>query len=489
MPVRPYDQRKMFLLPPSLDEWVRADHPARVVSDIVDHLDVSEFRTVHREGRPCFAPRMMLKVLLWGYASGVRASRKLAERLGADVVFMWLAGLEQPDFRTICLFRRNNPAALKRLFARVLGIARDMGLCQLGLVALDGTKVRASAGIDSFKRPAEWQKELARLEEEIQRMLDEAEAQDRTDDAAYGEDRRGDELPGELEQQQARAKRIKAILAEAERRGDKQALMSSTDIDAGYMHGPAGSLPAYNAQVAVNEHQVIVYAEVTTEPVDVNQVAPALAGIEEATGRKPERMLADAGYRSGSNLKLLEGERVDGYIPETGEKHIGRTARRESAQYGREEFRYDRERDCYSCPAGQTMTRTSERRTKTKYSKQTKRIYRARRGVCLACPRKTQCTTSDNPVGRSLTRDDYEGERARMRQKLGTEEGKTIYGRRKCLVEPAIGQLKVIGGFRQFLLRGKQGAGLEWKWMTTALNLLKMSWKVLRGEAKLAWAT
>jgi len=489
MPVRPYDQRKMFLLPPCLDEWVRADHPARVVSDIVDHLDVSEFRVVHHEGRPCFAPRMMLKALLWGYANGVRASRKLAERLGADVVFMWLAGMEQPDFRTICLFRRSNPAALKRLFAQVLGIARDMGLCQLGLVALDGTKVRASAGIDSFKRPAEWQKELARLEEEVQRMLDEAEEADRADDAAYGENRRGDELPEELEQAQARAKKIKEILAEAERRGDKKALMSSTDIDAGYMHGPAGSLPAYNAQVAVNEHQMIVYAEVTTEPVDVNQVAPALQGIEEATGQKPERMLADAGYRSGPNLKLMEGERVDGYIPETGEKHIGRMARKDSELYGREEFRYDPERDCYTCPAGQALTRKSERLIKTKYSEQTRRVYRAPRGVCLACPRKARCTASDNPMGRSITRDDYEEERARMRQKLGAEAGKVIYGRRKCLVEPAIGQLKVIGGFRQFLLRGKQGAGVEWKWMATALNLLKMSWKVLRGEAKLDWAT
>jgi len=185
----------------------------------------------------------------------------------------------------------------------------------------------------------------------------------------------------------------------------------------------------------------------------------------------------------------MEGERVDGYIPETGEKHIGRMARKDSELYGREEFRYDPERDCYTCPAGQALTRKSERLIKTKYSEQTRRVYRAPRGVCLACPRKARCTASDNPMGRSITRDDYEEERARMRQKLGAEAGKVIYGRRKCLVEPAIGQLKVIGGFRQFLLRGKQGAGVEWKWMATALNLLKMSWKVLRGEAKLAWAT
>jgi transposase len=114
MPIRPYDNKnQLFLLPPSVNEWVRADHPARVLSDIVDHLDVSGFRTVSTEGRPCYDPRLMVKVLLWGYATGVRASRKIEERLHSDVVFMWLAGLQKPDFRTICLFRKDNQPAIE----------------------------------------------------------------------------------------------------------------------------------------------------------------------------------------------------------------------------------------------------------------------------------------------------------------------------------------------------------------------------------------
>jgi transposase len=132
MPIRPYDNKnQLFLLPPSVNEWVRADHPARVLSDIVDHLDVSGFRTVSTEGRPCYDPRLMVKVLLWGYATGVRASRKIEERLHSDVVFMWLAGLQKPDFRTICLFRKDNQPAIEGLFAQVLVVAKQMGLLKL----------------------------------------------------------------------------------------------------------------------------------------------------------------------------------------------------------------------------------------------------------------------------------------------------------------------------------------------------------------------
>ena len=157
MPIRPYNNKnQLFLLPPSVNEWVRSDHPARVLSDIVDHLDVSGFRTVSTEGRPCYDPRLMLKVLLWGYATGVRASRKIEERLHSDVVFMWLAGLQKPDFRTICLFRKDNKSAIEGLFAQVLVVAKQMGLLKLGFVALDGTKLRASAGIGSFKKVSEW---------------------------------------------------------------------------------------------------------------------------------------------------------------------------------------------------------------------------------------------------------------------------------------------------------------------------------------------
>jgi len=482
MPVRPYNSDQLFLLPPSVNEWVRADHPARVLSDIVDRLDLAGFRSISHEGRPCYDPRMMLKVILWGYASGVRASRKLEERLRADVVFMWLAGMERPDFRTICLFRRSNLAALENIFAQVLVMAREVGLLRLGLVALDGTKLRASAGIGSFKKVSEWRALLAKSREEVKRILDDAEAQDEADDAEYGSDRRGDELPQGLEDARKRAERIERLLGKLGDAESDKRLASSTDPEARYMHSQTGSIPAYNAQVAVTEDQVVVHADVTVEPVDTNQLMPALRGIKRAAGAKPGRLLADAGYKSGRNLRVLEKVKVDGYLPETEEKNIGKVKRNYPELYGKEDFRYDEERDCYTCPAGQTLLRRNRARAKTRYSRREVTMYRAARGTCLCCPQKARCTRTDNPVGRAISRGDYEAERQRMWQKLTTEEGRAIYGRRKCLVEPAIGQLKVVCGMTRLLLRGLQGARIEWKWAAIAHNILKLSrWALSEG--------
>ncbi len=147
MPLRPYDQEQIFLLPPSLSEWVRHDHPARVFFAVIDRVDTSVFRDVKCEGRPAYHPKMMLKVLLWGYATGVRLSRKIQERLQQDVVFMWLAGMEAPDFRTPRLFWTGNKEALERVFAEVITVAREMGMGSLGLLALDGSKVQANSGV------------------------------------------------------------------------------------------------------------------------------------------------------------------------------------------------------------------------------------------------------------------------------------------------------------------------------------------------------
>jgi transposase len=486
MPIRPYNAEQLFLLPPSLNEWVRADHPARVLSDIVSRLDVSGFRTVSREGRPCYDPRLMLKVLLWGYATGVRASRKLEERLHSDVVFMWLAGLQQPDFRTICLFRRSNLPALESMFAQVLLVAKGMGLLKLGLVALDGTKLRAATSIGSFKKVTEWRKELAEARKEVRRMLDDAEEQDQADDERYGSDRRGDELPAGLEDAKRRVEKIERLLKELGEGESENRLASVTDPQARYMHSQTGSIPAYNAQVAVTEDQIIVHADVTTEPIDTNQLMPALKGIKRAAGAKPEKLAADAGYKSGRNLRILERARVDGYLPDTEEKNIGKAKRNYPDLYGKEAFRYDKGRDSYTCPAGQELRPKAKLRRKTKYSGGVTKVYRPPRGVCQVCPQREGCTRVKGKVGRSVSRDAYEEERLRMRQKLATPEGKAIYGLRKCLAEPVIGQLKIVGGITRLLLRGALGARIEWKWAAIAHNLLKLSRRVTDGTAVLA---
>jgi transposase len=432
---------------------------------------------------------MLLKVLLWGYMNGVRSSRKLADKLGSDVVFMWLAGLERPDFRTICLFRRTNMRAINDLFAQVVQIANGLGLVRLGLVALDGTKMHASAGMSSFKKASAWRKELEETKKRVREILEEAEALDRADDERYGSDRHGDELPEGLEEAQKRVKRIEKLLGELEEGGkdNTDTRMSMTDPEARFMHRLGGPVPAYNAQVAVTEDQFIVYADVTQEPTDVNQLLPALDGIRGVCGEMPERVVADAGYTGGRNLAGLDEREVDGYIPEGSERDIGKRKRRRHPElYGREVFSYDRERDCYICPGGKELVPRARHRVKVKYSKRELRIYRAERGACLACEQKARCTMTSNPLGRAVSRDSYEGERARMRQKLATEDGRRIYAQRKWLVEPVVGQIRVVENFIQFLLRGLERVRVEWKWAAIAHNMLKIIRKVGAGEIQ--WA-
>ena len=485
MPFLPYDQNQSYLFPPHLNDWVTDDHPARVFSDLIDKLPIAGFKNAAVEGRPRFDTRMMLKVLLWAYANGIRASRKIEDRLRSDVVFMWLSGRQTPDFHTVCDFRQCNEAAIDRLFAEVIVLAKALGMLRLGLLALDGTKVRASAGAGSFKTVKGWRKALVEARQKVAEILAEAEAQDRADDEKYGRDKRGDELPQELIDARERVARIEKVLAEVDENEAESLKVSSTDTDARFMHTQSGSMPAFNAQVVVTEDQLIVHADATTEPIDRNQLEPALAGVERNVGAKPDKLLADAGYRGGPNLQLLEKTGVDGYLPETEEKNIGKDKRNHPDLYGKMAFRYDLEQDCYICPAGQVLRPKTRKRVKTRYGGHETTVYRAPRGVCLVCPQRDQCTKVRTKTGRTIDRDDYEEERLRMRAKLATEEGRAIYAKRKCLVEPTIGQLKVVNRLVQFLLRGILGAKIEFKWGAIAHNLMKIVRKVLSRDVQL----
>lgn len=477
MPIRPYDQNQQFLLPPSLNEWVSQDHPVRIFSDIINHLDISDFKEIKREGRPSYDPRMMLKILLWSYATGIRSSRKIEERVSSDTVFMWLAGLERPDFRTICLFRRSNLEQVHYIFKEVLDLAKTLGLIRLGLIALDGTKVRANVSVDSFKRIEDWPAE-------VRRILAEAEVADATEDTKYGVNNSGNEIPRELSDAEIRAKKIAAIVKQnqASPRGNKN--ISMTDPDAKFMHHKNGSMPSFNCELGVTEDQIIVHSDVTNEPMDTNQLSPALDAIEGNCAQKPDQVVADAGFNSGQNYRALEQKGIDGYIPDSAEEHIGQDMRVETGLYTKDHFNYDEQKDRYVCPAGEALWPKSRTHLRTKYNDKKMTIY-ATRGKCLECLHKDKCIKEGNEVGRTVRRGEFEAERLRMRDKIQTPEGRQLYKKRKIMVEPVIGQIKTVGNFIRFMLRGLIGAKTEWKWATIAHNLLKITRKIVNGKRKM----
>ena len=487
MPLRPYEQDQIFLLPPSLNEWIREDHPARVFSEIIDSIDTATFRESKEEGRPAYHPAMMIKALLWGYATGVRSSRKIEEKLEQDVVFMWLAGLEKPDFRTLCLFRTNNKEALEKIFTDVIIVAKTMGMATLGLVALDGSKVRANSGIDTFKKLGDWKELLKEAKDEAEKIINEAESIDKEEDKIHGANRRGDELPKEIEKAQDRIKKIEALIKKAHELGkEDESRVSLTDAEASFMHRGNTSIPAFNAQLAVTEEQLIVYADVTPEPVDVNQTKKAVKGMEETVKEKPKIVVADTGYAGGENFKYLEDNKIDGYIPSEDERHIGSKKRQKAMEhlFAKEVFTYNTHKDKYTCPQGEILRLVARTQFKSKYSKREITTYRTKRGTCAVCPLREKCTTNIK-LGRAITRDGYEEYRERMRAKISTAEGRAIYGKRKCLVEPVFGQIKIRSRFDQFLLRGLEKAKIEWKIAAIAHNLLKITAAIMRKERML----
>jgi transposase len=419
---RPYLPEQDFLLPPSPRDWLPEDHLVYFVSDLIDQLDLSAITTVYEDeerGYPPYHPVMLTKVLVYAYCVGVFSSRRIQRRLVEDVGFRVLAAGNEPDFRTIADFRKRHLAALKGFFEQVLRLARELGAPRVGRVALDGSKVKANASKHKAMSYGRMREKQQQLRDEVKQLLAEAEAADSAEDAEYGADRRGDEVPAELQRRESRLKRIreaKRVLEtrakdEAAAKGqpaepakpDPKAQYNFTDPESRIMKGPDGFVQAYNAQVAVDELQLIVGQAVTPETNDKRQLLPMIATIKEQSGHTPAQLLADAGYCSDENLKAVAKTRIDAYISTRKQKHGERPG---------------------PCPRG--------------------------------------------PLPTTATRVD------RMSRKLHRKVGAAVYAARKAMVEPVFGQIKQARGFRQFLLRGLEKVQGEWSLVCTTHNILKL---------------
>ncbi len=411
-----------LLLPPSLRDWLPENHLAYCVSDVMDQLDLSAIESVYEEedrGQPPYHPRMMTKILVYGYCVGVFSSRRIQKRLVEDVAFRVLAAGNQPDFRTIADFRRLHLQALEALFQQVLRLVLEVGALKLGRVALDGSKVKANASKHkamSYGRMGETEK---RLREEVRKLLKQAEATDEEEDKRYGRERQGDELPEELQRRETRIARIqeakKALEERAREKAESEnkdgqeakpepkAQYNFTDPESRILKGSDGFVQGYNTQVAVEPlFQLIVGQTVTQAANDKQQVVPLIEAIEEQSGQRPKEVLADSGYCSEENLKYLAKRRMAGFVATEKRKHGEQNE---------------------PCKRG--------------------------------------------PIPKDASRVE------RMKRKLKTKVGAAVYARRKCMVEPVFGQIKQARGFRQFLLRGLHKVRGEWALICMTHNLLK----------------
>ena len=432
-----YHPEQLHLLPSALQDWLPQGHLAYFISDTVDSLNLSAFHARYAEGGPRnqpFHPAMMVKVLVYAYATGVFSSRKIARKLHEDVAFRVLGADNFPAHRTIRDFRALHLSEFTELFTQVVRLAREMGLVKLGTIAVDGTKIKANASRHKAMSYGRMQTTEIELKAQIAALVQKAK---NTDEAEKNEPEL--DIPAEIERRQARLVAIaaaKARLEERQRQADTQRARtpdderkpkdkdgkpkggrpfqrdfgvpapktqdSFTDPESRIMKRAGGGFDySYNAQTAVDETaHIIVAAEVVNTSSDVQQLPMVLAAVKAHTGKAAQQVLADAGYRSEAVMAELARTQPDTELV----------------------------------------------------------IALGREGKVQAKPRDAQ------RYPHTLA----------MAAKFQTEQGKSDYRKRKWIAEPPNGWIKSVLGFRQFSMRGLQKAQAEFKLVCMALNLRRM---------------
>lgn len=463
-----YEQ--VFELPPRLDEWVSADHPARYLRDVVEALDLTALGFEKREvetGRAPFASDVLVKAWLFGFVERIRSTRRLEWACANVVPALWLTGNLRPDHNTLSRFFRANTAALRKLFRKVVRLAAAQGLVGMALHALDGTKLQAASSMSTALHRAALDKALHDVEARIETYL----AQVEHEAPLPGEPGAG--LPTELAEAQARRTAIQAQLAQleaAEHRHPKEP-------DAVCVRVQGLSVLGYNAQAVADQASgLIVQTEVVPHSNDLLQLAPQLREAFATLGEVPEATAVDAGYLNGEQLQQAEEEGFRVVVPTPPEAPSAQpgTVERLAEAFDKTRFRYNATDDVYVCPREQVIPLESLQRGKHKAGV----VVRVYRCPHRDCPVRAEC--SSHPKGRSVARTPWDATMEGHRQRYNDPDVAAARHARKAIIEPVFAQGKWNQGFRRFTVRGTAKVNAQWALLCTAFNLKKLYplWKV-----------
>jgi len=438
----------------SRDEALGDEVMTRVVSEVVDSLDLESLYSRYSEGgRPFYDPAMMLGVLFFAYSDGKTSSREIARSIKYDIRYQYFTGSLRPDFRTINRFRQDNLDLLGGYFARIVAICQQAGLVDISMIAMDGTKMKASAS----RKRAIGKKELLKMIEEFRRRL--------TQDAALEEEAGGEALTQGQSEDTRWNTDLKGRLKEAIARvaAGVQKKVNLTDPDASFMKTSDGSIrPCYNSQVVVDKNQIIVAADVSDNSKDSLRFESLIEKTRDNVEGQVGKVLADGGFYSASNLKYAVAEGLDVYLP------IGQVTGSQSPEFERESFVYDNDSDGYRCPAGEMLFHKHDLNENGVIIK----VYGGSTKICRACCYKSKCTRNRY---RTLRIPEVYDQILEMRRKLGSESGRQIYDKRKVMVEPVFANMKFNLGFWRFRLRTLARVKGEFSLMCIAHNLRKMA--------------
>jgi transposase len=447
------DRKQHQLLPSAVEDYVGPDDPVRAYDAFVDCLDLEGlgFKVdPHQVGRPQFDPSAMLKLLVYGYAYGIRSSRKLERATHHNLSFVWLMGGLRPDHKTIARFRRDHSGALAQVLRQCAQVCLRIGLIEGNTLFVDGTKIRANASNKHTWTVKRCKDELERIDQRIASILGECEQVDAAEESGAA----SLVLPERLQSEQLLRKQVEDALGELQR--TDRTGMNTTDRDAGRMRIGAQVEPAYNCQSVVDDlFGLIVHTEVSDAGNDVGQMSGQVTAAQDTLGRSCQRACADAGYCSPEDLAVLMDQGIDVVVPIVRHSNF------------RDHFRFDPDRNEYVCPEGRRLEYMGDHQGDRHH------IFGIRdAAICLACHRFGTCTRSRQ--GRRVARPFTEALRDRLEKLYRRPLAQMLMKRRKLRAEHPFGHLKHNLGMRSFLLRGRGGVRAEMALSATAFNLTRM---------------
>jgi transposase len=445
------DYGQQFLLPPALEDFVPDNHPVRFLREFVDQLDLAGlgFETQENsEGRPGYAPSLLLKIWLFGYFYRIRSTRQLEIACSDNLPLLWLTGWKKPDHNSLWRFWRDHKSQLRQIFKSTVHVAINTGLVGMTLQALDGTKIASvSSGRTGWSRP-DMEKLLNELEKEI------VEIEKQIQDA--GQPAEGYELPEKLKTKKELEKAVKAGLEALKSKKLKQ--YHPKEEQTRRMLCDGKNRFGYNAQAVVDSQSgIAVAAEVTRQPNDVGQLKPmAQAAQENLPANAKPLTVADSGYGAGEDLKAAQEAQLDVLCyPIEGMDAAEK-------KYHASKFHYDAKADTVICPEGQHLKFEVERMLHGKMA----RIFRCH---CKDCPVKGQCTKDKQ--GRRYAAKTYTEATQEMRRRLNDPEQKKKLRTRGEIVEKYFAWIKQHAGFRRWTVRGLENVQAQWSLVCAAINL------------------
>lgn len=503
---------QLSLLPPSLEELIEPNHVVRVVRGIIDQINIDSIISKYQGGgASSFHPRMMLKIIVYGYLSNIYTSRKIEQAVSSNIHFMWLAGMQRPDHNTINRFRSEKlKGVLKEIFSQVVLLMADQGLVDIKTVYVDGTKVEANANKYTFV----WGKVIKRNKERIKQQIQElwsyaervAKEELMDNDPSTFQQINADQLNKTIDsinkalKDKDVDKKVKQKLNYAKKNWPKnldkyqaqEAIMgkrnsySKTDPDATFMrmkddHMRNGQLKAgYNWQLSTSD-QIILNYDIYSHRADTLTLADHLDQYELMYGKAPEVVVADSGYGSEQNYEYLEDKQIESYVKYNyfHQEQKQKLKIKPSDAFKTKHLYYNKKGDYFICPMGQKMTKKGEenKKTKTDHSYNVS-VYQARN--CNGCPMRGACHKSENnriiKYNHNLAR-----LKAKAQENLLSEQGIAHRSKRPADVEAVFGNIKHNKKFTRFILRGKEKVLIEVGLISLAHNLAKIA-KNYRGK-------